>query len=357
MSIFIALKSKIMKSLVAIICSLFLLSPVFSQSGNAIFLHHSTGAGVFFEGNVAAWIADYNNENGTDLEITEFAYPDSPWGWENYPYDYWKLWVDGSCNNTQDNIQCLDKLCENNDLIIFKHCFPGAGIEADNGSGDVTSPDKTLNNYKLQYRALLELFDQYPDNKFMVWTLAPLHRNATNSEQAGRAAQFVDWVKNIWLTEDGNGHPNVFIFDFFGLVAEQDENPANGQQYCLKYDYEADHSGNDSHPNLLANETVGPLFAQSVVEILAGNTSGLIDPDEDQSLKISFDRTSKTLFYQLDESVQQVYKVDIYSIDGRNIISSKNMQSSGKLSLNIRNGVYLFQIKTGNTVRCRKIVL
>jgi hypothetical protein len=114
--------------------------------------------------------------------------------------------------------------------------------------------------------------DSYSSTKFMVWTLAPLHRLATDADQASRAKQFVDWVKYEWLTEDGNEHPNILIFDFFSLVAELNPSPANGQQYCLKYDYEDSHTGSDSHPNTIANDYVGPIFAQAVIDALLNLT-------------------------------------------------------------------------------------
>ena len=31
-------------------------------------------------------------------------------------------------NNSEPGIQCLDDLCASYDVIIFKHCFPGADI-------------------------------------------------------------------------------------------------------------------------------------------------------------------------------------------------------------------------------------
>lgn len=346
-----------MRSLLLVFCTLLLFSSAFSQSGSAIFLHHSTGAGVYYEGNVAQWITDYNAEHGTNFELTEFAYPNTPWDWENYPYDYWKLWADGSCNNTQDNIQCLDKLCQNYELIIFKHCFPGAGIEADYGNGDVTSPEKTLNNYKLQYRALLALFDQYPNNKFIVWTLAPLHRNATNTDQANRAAQFVDWVKNTWLTEDGNQHSNVTIFDFFGLAAEQNANPAHGKQYCLKYDYEGDHNGNDSHPNSFANQTIGPLFAEKITEVLTADPSGVLIQNPGNQLKIVTDHSSKTIHYSIDSGNDCCTDIEVFTVNGQLIYFRKETMKSGKISLPDQSGIFIFRCKVSNVYYSEKINL
>jgi uncharacterized protein YjdB len=243
----------------------------FSQKNKAIFLHHSTGSGLYSEGKVSDWVKTYNSANSTNFQITERSYPNTPWPWENYPYDYWKLWVNNSCDNSNPNIECLSSIASNYGLVIFKHCYPGASINPDTGSPDITSNRKSIENYKLQYRALRTLMDGMPDKKFMVWTLVPLHRLATTTEQAARAYEFVKWVKNQWLTEDGKTHPNVFIFDFYSLAAEMNEKPVNGTQFCLKYEYEGSHTSDDSHPNTLANQTIGPIFSQTVVDALTTN--------------------------------------------------------------------------------------
>jgi hypothetical protein len=262
------------KSFLLLALVLCVASPILSQ--NVVFLHHSTGGNVFYDGNVADWFTNYNTANGTSYSITERAYPDSPYEWANYPYDFWNLWVNNSCQNSQPGIECLSSLAQNYQVIIFKHCFPGAGINEDVETPNVASSEKTIGNYKLQYRALRSVMDSYPNNKFIVWTLAPLHRNATNPEAAARAKEFVDWVKNSWLTEDGNPHPNIYIFDFFGIVAEQDPNPANGQVNCLKYDYEGSHGGDDSHPNATANAVAGPLFSQTIVDCIKSTPTGKV---------------------------------------------------------------------------------
>ena len=236
-----------------------------------LFLHHSTGNNLFYNGNVAEYIQDYNTSHSTNYQITELAYPNTPYPWDNYPYDYWNLWVNQSCNNDNPNIMCLDEMAINYDVIIWKHCYPGASIQSDNGNPDVSSSAKTLANYKLQYKALLNLMAQYPETKFIVWTLVPLHRNATNPAQAIRANEFVNWVKGSWLQEDGSSHSNVHIFDFFGNAAEMSANPENGVQYCMKYAYEGSHSGSDSHPNKLANETIGPIFSQFIIDAIEDN--------------------------------------------------------------------------------------
>ena len=239
-----------------------------------LFLHHSTGGNVYTQGDVPSWISNYNNQNGTNYSIEERAYPNSPYPWNNYPYDYWNLWVNGECDSSDPDIECLDSMVEDYDVIILKHCYPGSDVLADIGNPSVSSDRKSLENYKLQYRALRDLMDTFPDTIFIVWTLAPRHRLATDADNAARAAQFVDWIKNDFLTEDGKSHPNIFIFDLWGIVAEQNPNPQNGEVNCLKYEYERSHTGSDSHPNTEANEVAGPLFAERIVNVIQSFQSG-----------------------------------------------------------------------------------
>lgn len=235
-----------------------------------LFLHHSTGGAVYSEGDVADWFETYNTTNGTHYDMGERAYPNSPYPWNNYPYDYWNLWVNGACDDAQSGIACMTSMARDYDVIIFKHCYPGAAVQDDTGSPDIASSRKSLENYKLQYRALRSLMDSYGDTQFIVWTLAPLHRLSTSTGAATNARTFVDWVRDEWLSEDGRAHPNIAIFDFWGYAAEEDPAPAAGQSptNTLKYDYEKSHSGSDSHPNSAANETIGPLFAQFIVDTI-----------------------------------------------------------------------------------------
>ncbi len=259
-----------------LVMSLFLVGNFAFAAGSedVIFLHHSTGGNLYSQGNVAGYFANYNATHGTNYVINERAYPTSPYPWNNYPYDWWNLWSteDGngnprtpSCDSNDPDIECLDSLVQNHDVIIFKQCYPGADVLADTGTPDVSSSRKSLENYKEQYRALRREFDKYPDTMFIAWTLVPRHRLATNSDNAARAKEFVDWVKTDWLTEDGQVHPNIKIFDFWGYAAESNPPSTNGVVNTLKYDYERSHTGSDSHPNLLANQTIGPIFAQEII--------------------------------------------------------------------------------------------
>lgn len=253
---------------ICLIVGTLLVGTGYAQTINVVFLHHSTGDNLYSEGNVAAWFTNYNSTHGTDYQVEERSYPNSPYPWNNYPYDYWNLWVNGACDNSDPDIACMDLLTQNYDVVIFKHCYPGADIALDSGDPDVTSSDKELQNYQVQYQELRELMDTYPNTKFIVWTLVPLHRLATDADTATRAKQFVDWVNETWLTESGS-HPNIFIFDFWGYAAEQDPTPAQGEVNTLRYEYERSHTSSDSHPNTLANQTIGPIFSQFIVDVTA----------------------------------------------------------------------------------------
>lgn len=152
-----------------------------------LLLHHSTGECVW-NGGVSAFFDAHNAANETRYEITELAFPkDSPYGWENYPYDYYNIWVKHAGRRPYRDEPTLEILTKRYDVIVFKHCFPVSAIEADTGQPDVASPDKRTENYKLQYLALKEKLRSFPKTRFLVWTGAALGEEDTTREQALRA--------------------------------------------------------------------------------------------------------------------------------------------------------------------------
>ncbi len=313
-----------------------------ASSQKVMFLHHSTGAGVYSEGHVANWIADYNTDHATNYQVSEMYYPNDPYPWANYPYDYWNLWINGECNNAEPNIACLGNLCTNYDLIIFKHCFPGADILEDDDVSSVFSYNMTLGNYKLQYRALRDLMDSYPDNKFIVWTLAPLHRLATSTENATRARTFVNWVKDEWLTEDGKAHPNIYVFDFYNYVAESDPTPANGKVNCLKYAYEGSHTESDSHPNTLANQTVGPLFAQFIVNAIEEEVPTAVNANIAEQPEVRIN--GRNLEVKM-KTGSQGRIIGVYDMTGKKIISGNAPDTYFHMELPpVSPGIYIVKV-------------
>jgi len=221
-----------------------------------VFLHHSTGQ-VIWDGGVKDWFDNYNIENGTNFDISELVFPkDSPYGWNNYPYDYYNIWVKNGAGAEYKTEPTLNALTKDYNVIILKHCFPVSDIEADTGSPDINSETKSIENYQLQYDALKEKMHEFKDIKFIVWTGAAQVRGASNNEYAERAETFFKWVKNEW-DETGD---NIYIFDFYNLETE-------GGLY-LKGEYAV--SNDDSHPNETFAKRVAPIFGQRVVDVISG---------------------------------------------------------------------------------------
>ncbi len=228
----------------------------FPDDTRVIYLHHSTG-GVIWEGGVAAAVAAHNDEAGTAYAIEERAYPNDPYPWENYPYDYYNIWVANAGDTPYEGQDTLEILTHDYDVIVFKHCFPVSGIGADTGAPDVASSAKTLENYRAQYAALKDKLHEFPEHRFLVWTGAALTASSSDAEQGARAREFFTWVKEEW-DEPGD---NVFVWDFFELETE-------GGDFLLDA-YSAD-GGGDSHPSADFAAAVAPLFATRLVDVIEG---------------------------------------------------------------------------------------
>jgi hypothetical protein len=222
-----------------------------------ILLHHSTG-GCVWAGGVPEWFTAYNSSNQVNYAITERAYPkSSPYGWENYPYDYWNIWVNHAGYSQYLDEDTLELLTPNYDVIVFKHCFPVSGLGSDPGNADIASDTKTIENYKLQYNALKTKMHEFSSNRFIIWTGAALLEANTTPEQATNAFNFFEWVKNIW-DEPGD---NIFVWDFYTLET-------GGGIYLVLSNAE---NASDDHPNTNFCKSVAPYFGQRVVNVIIGN--------------------------------------------------------------------------------------
>lgn len=228
----------------------------FAQEINILFLHHSTGQ-VIWEGGVPDLIDQYNHKNGTSYFIEAQEFPkDYPYGWSNYPYDYWNIWVEHAGEEPFMEEPTLEILTQDYQMIIWKHCFPVSDIEENSGEADVSSDVKSIENYQLQYLALKEKMHEFPETLFLVWTGAAQVKGATTKGNAQRAQKFFEWVKKEW---DQPGD-NIYIWDFFQLETE-------GGIY-LKNQYAA--SSDDSHPNYEFAERVAPMLVQRIVDVIEG---------------------------------------------------------------------------------------
>ena len=227
-----------------------------SKTANVIYLHHSTGGNVW-RGGVPEGVAAYNAERGVDYQITEREFPkDEPYGWANYPYDYWNIWVKNAGPEQFMEEDTLEILTKKYDVIVFKHCYPVSSVKEDAGQGDVSSEKKTIANYKLQYAALKEKMRSFPGTKFVVWTGALLAEDDTNPDDAKRAKAFFDWARDEW-DEPGD---NIFVWDFATIEG-------GGGLYLAK---EYQENPGDSHPGPEVCKKAASLFVKRLTDVIEG---------------------------------------------------------------------------------------
>lgn len=234
-----------------------------------LFLHHSTGWNIWLgktnkylykltgKSDVTASFKKIASGNAANYEITEMFFPkSSPYGWKNYPFDYYNIWVRNAGNQPYMEEPTLEMLTGQYEVIIFKHCYPVSNILPDTGIPDIGSEEKRLENYKLQYEALKTKMNGFPDNKFIIWTPAVNVKNLISEDEARRTKQFHDWIINEW---DVKGD-NIFVWDFYNYETE-------GELY-LKDEYSA--GENNSHPNVEFSARIAPLFSEFIARVING---------------------------------------------------------------------------------------
>ena len=184
----------------------------------------------------------------------------SPYGWHNYPYDYYNIWVKNAGNEPYMEEPTLELLTKKYQVIIFKHCYPVSNIKPDKDSADINSDYKSLANYKLQYTVLRDKLYEFPDTKFIIWTGAAQVKSNISEDEALRAKEFFTWVTNEWdLPGD-----NIHIWDLYGLETE-------GGLY-FKEEYAG--SANDSHPNSKFASKAVKLISNRIIDVIENNGAG-----------------------------------------------------------------------------------
>jgi len=275
-----------MKSNLIFIITLLLIIPLNSckqkekkSDMNIIYLHHSTG-GVIWQGKKASIVTraagkistklaetignkaklpllfdNYNKVNNKKYIIKEMAFPKaSPYGWHNYPYDYYNIWVKNAGNEPFMEEPTLEMLTKQYQVVIFKHCFPVSRVQVDQDSADINSDYKSLSNYKLQYAALRDKLHKFPDTKFILFTGAALVKSSVSEDEAKRAREFFTWVTDEWNLPGDNIH----IWDLYSIETE-------GGLY-FKEEYAT--SPNDSHPNVIFASKAAQLLFSRIVDVI-----------------------------------------------------------------------------------------
>ncbi len=211
-----------------------------------IFMHHSTGEGLIFQGGVLEgfrelgyefWHHGYNSDGLSDRD-GNYTYV----GWDvpgdNTDPDGWYTIFNQPVTDPPTNV--FSHMLQY-DVIIFKSCFPASYIY----------DEEVFEAYRRYYLSIRDVIDRHPDKLFIPWTTPPLVPNSTDPESAARARRWADY-----LTSDEYlaGHPNIAVFDVFSLWSDEDG--------YLRQEFRADEW--DSHPNEIANQIVGPIFVDFV---------------------------------------------------------------------------------------------
>jgi hypothetical protein len=226
-----------------------------------IFLHHSTGEALIAEGGVRERLTalgyefydhGYNDDglrlaNGQSANMN-FNIPDD----NTDPNGFNTLFAQ-PVHTPPDN--AFSRLMQY-DVIAFKSCFPVSDIQS----------DEQLEEYKTYYRNIRAVMDQHRDKIFIVVTPPPLVPSATDAQTAARARAFANWLKS---PEYLSGHPNVFTFDFFNLLAESNSGARDYNMLRAAYRSAPD----DLHPNERANQTIGPQFADFIDQAIKTYTA------------------------------------------------------------------------------------
>jgi hypothetical protein len=228
-----------------------------AEFSRIIFLHHSVGANLIEQGDVRPRLTDLGYEfydhgyNDDGLVLADgtwtglnFGVPDDNTEPDGFA-DIFAQPLHDPPDNTLSHLMQYD-------VIAFKSCFTASLIES----------DQQLADYRSYYLSIRDRMDQYPNKVFIVVTPPPQIPFDTDPEAAARARAFADWlVSNEYLS----GHPNVFTFDLFDLLADPSTN-------MLRADYQVDE--HNAHPNELANQTIGPLFADFIDQAVRTYTGG-----------------------------------------------------------------------------------
>lgn len=236
----------------------------------AVFIHHSSGG---------MWLADYHGTLGSALATEGLYVSDICYNW-NAPYNTgignstdignWYTWfadtsVQGNGEAKRDNIMnavyarsgmdgsygAYTRIADpdgsaENEIVIFKSCYPNSEIYADAAGDPQTSAifGKTVNgrytesNVRAVYNAILPYMLAHPEKMFVVITAPPL----ISSSNAARARSFNNWLVNDWL--DGHENENVYVWDYYNVLTDAD-NHHRVENGAVVHHTEAD-SGNTS---------------------------------------------------------------------------------------------------------------
>jgi hypothetical protein len=192
-----------------------------------IFIHHSTGEN---------WLTDDYGNLGQTLAENNYFVSDTNYGWgpdsigDNTDIPNWTDWfrsdrtpvyMDALFNESGQNsgyTRLFDDPGGENQIIMFKSCFPNSALEGN--PGDPPDPEGwlTVGHAKYVYNEILQYFGTRPDKLFIVITAPPL----SDGTYAENARAFNNWLVNDWLAENNYTLNNVAVFDFYNVLTAKD---------------------------------------------------------------------------------------------------------------------------------------
>ena len=209
-----------------------------------VFIHHSCGEN---------WLADDDGGLGMALRDNSYFVSDTNYGWgpdsigDRTDIGHWWEWFQGpekdrylnalyteSSNNSWDRYTRLTDPGGENDIIMFKSCYPNSNLggspddppamtDTNPLKGMASSSDAhTVANAKGIYKDLLDYFATRPDKMFVAVTAPPLSVNEATPGHLPNIRSFNNWLVNDWL--DGYTGSNVFAFDFYNVLTSNGGN-------------------------------------------------------------------------------------------------------------------------------------
>jgi hypothetical protein len=350
-------------AIILLLWQLAVVSGTAQAEGNSLFfLHHSVGSGLVSDGIFRGRLAELNAELGTDFVFWDHSYNSSglidPAGIKtqynfNIPDD--NTDPDGLYFMWTTSNAAKDSILSRFDVIAFKSCYPNANIVS----------DYQLQQFKDYYLGMREVFDSYPEKKFVVMSPPPVHSNIATVANSARAREFANWMGS---DEYLAGHPNIFFFDLFDKLAEGDESADSFNM--LKHEYTRNLDNTDSHPNDLANLTVGPLLADFMVDVAREATTSAVPEAElavrsvrnhpnpfNPSTEISFTLERPASVQVLVYDLRGRLVRDLFSADKDSGDHAVTWDGRGDGGTPVESGVYLVQVRTAQGARSLKVLL
>ena len=340
---------------------------------NYMFVHHSTGRNLIRDAGVRSRLEWHAVKGGPRIEFWDHDYhsgnsytgiilPDSTvysdWSYgvqANYiqPAGYYAIFTGSAFR---------DSLLSRHDVIVFKN---------DHRTGDIVNEDH-LAAYQAEYLTIRDILDQYPDKMFVMVSGPPRRPTEITNGEADRARRFYDWLQS---PEFMNDHPNIMFFDLFDALANPND-PSDPERNMQRSEYQLPPaSSTDSHPNQLANETIGPDFADFLIRIVDPNWISPVAGVTPAALPVLLNHHNAPnpfnpltwIRYELDTPAEVSLRV--FDLSGRLVrtMLAPTRQDAGRHGVpwdgtdasgrHMASGVYLYRITADHEMQAGRMVL